>query len=650
MKLYKLSLLALALAGTMVACSDDDYTAPAATLGAFFPVNSPEVVELPIDGNSVDITVRRNSNVSQDQTFNLTSSDPSGLFNIPSSVTFIGQELTANLHVTFDSEKIVMDKEYPVEIKIDGLTNSWGITDYKFSFGRITPLEITNLGVGQYIYSSYLEGYGGYEVVKQVNATTPNLETYIVKDWFNADCDGVDLYLILHKDVILPNGYPYVEMQWTRTNYDNPNYDSIRLIGTLEFITFRYGLSFEEIRDDFEFSVSLTDGTVLLTPETISYYDGETGTFHIFDRAGAFDADGNYLGGWSASEEFLYLPGFPDYELELSYLGFFTNEVDEMTAYGSLYAGADIEVVELYNVATDSFDDALEQINNGEVEGVEIDFTAGDYTNVSVAVPGAGEYTMVAVAYADGEVMNFAYVNYTISGSAAAAGNWESVGTGYYVDGWIVPAFGVDPFDYPWTVEIEKNLDVDGEYRMVNPFGTDNCPVANINTKKTNIVFNVLDPDWPLVAFQFSGFENQGNGRLWISDFNWWAESLGASKEGVLSNAEDRVNASTFYRGMLQVPLPLHASTESGVFSSDVADLGYNWRGGYPSELYFPEATQAATAAKVIRHSVSNNNFLSTLKSMNKEKAEIKNVIRRNRVPELKSNLEFHSAETGNLR
>lgn len=667
MKLYKLSILALALAGTMAACSDDnDYSAPASVPGAFFPSSSPDVVELPFDSNSVDITVRRNSNIDQDQTFKLTVSDPSGLFNIPTSVTFVGQELTSQLHVTFDPDKIVTDKDYPAEIKIDGQANPWGITDYKFSFNRATPLTITDLGIGTYEYAAYIEGWSTNEVQLQVNQNNPNIETYVVNNWFDTDNNGVELKLIVHKDQILPNGYPYVEMNWTKVNYVNPNYAAIKIISQLDFVIFRYGLTFEEIRDNFGYNVSLTNGTVLLTAETVSYFDTDRGTFHMYNAAGAFDDQDTYLGGWSPEWEYLYLPGYPDYDVQLGYLGYFTNEDEEITAVGELYAGEDVETVDLYNIVGEDVEDAIAMIANGSLEPDQsISPESTDAIRVTFPVAGAGTYTMIAVAYGDGEVQGYDYATYTIAGSAPVAGNWESVGQGVYIDGWVMPAYTasgvqVNPYNYPFYVDVEKNLDVEGEYRMVSPYTSENYPLLsmNENSKAKNIVFNIADPDWPTVAFQASGFSD-GN-MEWISDFNWFAENVSGLTKGQILGSQYASRASYYESGTLTVVYPLFAMSDGGAFSSSLDDLGYNWRGPgyseenpsvppYPAELTMPTASRGVTAAKAIRKAVSGDNFINNAKAFN-QRMKIEKANSRDAKPHLRNGLQFMQAEASPLR
>lgn len=652
MKLYKLSILALALAGTMAACSDDDYTAPAATPGAFFPVESPDVVELPFDGNSVDITIRRTSNIPSDETVKLNVTDASGLFNIPTSVTFIGQETTAQIHVTYDASKIVTDQAYPVTIAIEGVTNNWGLASYEFSFERITPIQYTEMGESQWIYNGLLTGGGVYDVVKEVNPLVPNIETYIVKGWFDypAGQPGVDLRLTVHTDKVLPNGYPWVELPWTSTGFVN-NGELIKVTGWADMVMEVNELDFAFLEER-GFSLKNSSGGDLLTPAMMSYFDTDRGSFYLYNRYEAFDpGTGEDLGGWAAKPEYLYLPGYPDYDLEINYLGFFTDADDVITAIGELYAGADIETVDLYNVQGDDVEAIFAQISNGTVEPVmslEPDNT--ETIQVKCSVPGAGTYTMFAVAYGNGDMQNLAYSTYTIAGGAPVAGNWESIGVGTYVDGWVLPAYGsggvqINPFDekYIYGVEIEKNLDVAGEYRMVNPYGSENFYLIskNKNTKATNIVFNIADPDWPTVPFQASGFSD---GHMeWISDANWFFENvLGYSKDQILGST-NRDKASYYEGGVLEIVLPLFAMDDSKEFSSNLDDLGYNWQGGYPSQLTFPEATQGATVAKAIRKAVSNDHFVRSLQ------AEKVNIAKHDRKALVRVNTQMQPRQIGEL-
>lgn len=629
MKLYKLSILALALAGTMAACSDDNYDAPAATPGAFFPVESPDMVVLPFDGNSVEITMRRNTpNIPSDETFKLSVDDPSGLFNIPSTVTFTGHEVTAPLTVTFDPAAIETDKEYPVTITIEGAANKWGITTYSFVFDRKTPLNVTNIGEGLYIYTQYLSGGGYYDCVKTVNPLEPNIEVYTIDGWFDypTEQEGIPLNLTVHTDIILPNGYPYVELPWTTLKFVNTNYAAVKVISYLDYVMWRYGVDFDFCAER-EFELALTDGTVVLTPDMLSYFDTDRGVFNLYNLYGAFDETDTYLGSFGSGYEYFYLPGYPDYDVEINYLGYFTNADDEITAMGELYAGEDVETVDVYNVAGDDVQAAIEAILNGEIEGETITPESTDAISVKFSVPGAGTYTMIAIANGNGEAQGVDYATYTIAGAGAVdTGNWKSLGEGILIDAWVCPAFQfqngeqVNPYNYPINVEIEQNLDVEGEYRMVSPYTSENFLLVgnNGNTKATNIVFNIADPDYPYVPFQYSGFNFDGaNEKFWIADANWYIENvLGISPEDALADDELFDLLSYYESGVLEVMFPTFGLTSNGVITNNPEDLGRRWKGGYTSQIVMPTSAKAATAAKAIRKMVSSDNFIRNAKAI----------------------------------
>lgn len=632
MKLYKLSILALALAGTMAACSDDDYNAPAATPGAFFPVESPDMVVLPFDGNTVEITMRRNTpNIPSDETFKLSVDDPSGLFNIPSTVTFTGHEVTAPLTVTFDPNKIETDKEYPVTITIEGAANKWGITTYSFVFDRKTPLEITNLGDGIFIYNALLEGGGYYNVIKTVNPNEPNIEVYTVEDWFDVTgSPEKNLDITVHTDVIMPNGYPYAEISLTSLGIAFQEFEELGFMGFADFVMWLNDMTIDDMVAE-NWTLYNSSGNQIISPNNVSYFDTDRGVFHIFDVYVGFN-NNQYGGAYGPFDEYLYLPGYPDYDVEINYLGYFTNADDEITAMGELYAGEDVETVDVYNVAGDDVQEAIEAILNGEIEGETITPENTDAISVKFNVPGAGTYTMIAIANGNGEAQGFDYATYTISGGAAEAGNWKSIGSGIYIDGWVMPAYSIsgvqlDPFKYGFNVEIEKNLDFDGQYRMVSPYTSEEYPLVdnNASTKKTNIVFDIADPDFPTVAFQSSGYKFS-YGMMWIADYNWYLLNCAGyeSPDDVFASSKVKQNMLSYYEGgVLEIPLPMFAVDDNDEMSSKVEYLGYNWRGPgangepYPAQLTMPAGSKGATAAKAIRHAVSADRFLQTIKAVN---------------------------------
>lgn len=78
---------------------------------------------------------------------------------------------------------------------------------------------------------------------------------------------------------------------------------------------------------------------------------------------------------------------------------------------------------------------------------------------------------------------------------------WVDCGTADFADPWQVAAYdGVDINEYAWTVGVEKNENIEGLYRMVNPY--QNSPISGNNADPTGegyIVFSVADPEFVLV-------------------------------------------------------------------------------------------------------------------------------------------------------
>ncbi len=94
------------------------------------------------------------------------------------------------------------------------------------------------------------------------------------------------------------------------------------------------------------------------------------------------------------------------------------------------------------------------------------------------------------------------------------AEGWVDAGTGIFVDGWQIGGYGVNPADFPYEVQLEKNVDEPGLYRIVNPYGP-NCPIYSYNadTEASGyILFSIADPAFVMVyPYTYSGLtDSQG--------------------------------------------------------------------------------------------------------------------------------------------
>lgn len=118
-KIFFLATVAI-VAGLFTACSDDDFKAGPEVDGAqvYFPENVTTQHSISDDVSSIAIPVKR---IAKDEalTVAVLASDESGLFTIPSSVSFAAGKETSELLITFDRTKLEDGKEYPLSFLIN---------------------------------------------------------------------------------------------------------------------------------------------------------------------------------------------------------------------------------------------------------------------------------------------------------------------------------------------------------------------------------------------------------------------------------------------------------------------------------------------------------------------------------------------------
>ena len=83
---------------------------------------------------------------------------------------------------------------------------------------------------------------------------------------------------------------------------------------------------------------------------------------------------------------------------------------------------------------------------------------------------------------------------------------WVEAGTAQFADAWMLPAANVDPAQYAYEVAVEKNENIEGMYRLVNPYL--NSPMSNNDAKAEGfIAFSIADPEFvPVVPLSYCGF------------------------------------------------------------------------------------------------------------------------------------------------
>lgn len=166
---------------------------------------------------------------------------------------------------------------------------------------------------------------------------------------------------------------------------------------------------------------------------------------------------------------------------------------------------------------------------------------------------------------------------------------WESLGIGQLVDGWLTPGWKnedgslVDPERYPIACEIQQNAENPDLLCLVDPFHSSDCFMssANLYTKKTRIVFDVSDPDFVKVEMQFSGFIGRSDNdivQFFVSEGGHILSQHGKTFEEI----KEKGYNSTLKDGVITIPVPL--------FDFAISGTGKQWNATHPTIITLPGA------------------------------------------------------------
>lgn len=182
--------------------------------------------------------------------------------------------------------------------------------------------------------------------------------------------------------------------------------------------------------------------------------------------------------------------------------------------------------------------------------------------------------------------------------------NWTYVGDATFMDGWVLPALGLDQTDPSnhYKVALQKNINNDMLYRLVDPYHTG--PAAQYNQSKTigHIVFDVTHPDHVLFKKSDAGFANSSIGVsqfFCYNSFGMYVEYYGMTPDEILLAMSGKMPFTTFNDGVIELN---YIETEKGVeydasfgYQGGVSG-GYIWRdeNGEPlnmcAKIIFPDA------------------------------------------------------------
>ena len=464
MKKINLILGALVCLFAFSACTEEvEYTPATPDKGVYFPSTLPSQVNLTLEGTSFDVQIVRTDSVGE-QTVALqaVTSDETGIFTFPESVTFADGAKAANIAIAYDAEKLgynFVDITLSVDPKV---ASAYGGNAYAFTAGIPEPWK----SLGKATFTDAFFFYDTYQVEVQQNELNP-AQFRLVKPFHEAlkvddggywggPWENTDEYLyfsILQKNStfagqdITEDGLVYFDP--FNTGWNNPTYNAeVMLYHPAHF--------------------SSTSTVDKWSYNAVQSYQ-ENGLPAVVQLAPMYYMDG--VGGWNHTQEDGYVtivfPGveLKDYSVGIEYIGRFTDAKDNVSAEFAVTKGKDVASVMVAMAPVKNPEEVLEKMFGGEIEPVELPESG----SVRLDMKDPGVYTAIAISLdEEGFMQNAAYTSFEYT--AAGGPVWNTLGMATYTDDFIASLFdGVEPVSY--KVEIQENADKPGMYRLVNPYG-----------------------------------------------------------------------------------------------------------------------------------------------------------------------------------
>lgn len=567
--------MVVATVAGFASCSDDDDYVPAVMPGnaqVYFSNAQESTVNIVEDQTEFDVLVLR-QDTEGELTVNIQANDPSGIFTIPSTVTFADTEATANLHITYDFADIEGNVRYPISLKID-------------------EKDATLYGDAS---TSFVVLYAPWKSIGECKYTDG-----LISSLYNAD--PLTYLVEVEESMTQPGLYRVVNPYGADYPYNEPgDYDP---------------------DNNYYLTINATDPTKVYLEESPTGCNWGNGEFIFYSIAGLRLAQGNpaaaegYYGtvkdgvitfpkgsllgamgtdGWytcNANGKFkLVLPGGVDGDYSVSaplagiidYVGGVKKAVVEVTM------GKDVKTVKVAVVPGADTDAVVEGIESESLEGVvtlgysetaqTADFTLGE----------EGTYSIVAVAY---DKEGGAQETYTTLISYYDNDNWTTLGDGEYADGLLLPRLeGFEPTS--WEATIQQHKDKSGLYRVLQPY----WPFDDVADGA--LVIDATDPDHVYVPFASSGVEVDGI-LGWYSDAAMYIDNGYTIEDIVAAGAE--IGFGTMADGIITIPAGAAGILFDGDMSSFLPSL-------YETVITLPVGEAKAKVSKVKSNSFRMGDF-----------------------------------------
>lgn len=570
MKFNKIfSMFALgALAASMAACSDDEPQrgeSPAVNNdGVYFATPATEIVPLVTDQTSFKVNIyREKADGELTVTLASTSDVADAPFKAPSSVTFAAGAKEAVIDITVDFAAVEANKKYNMQLSVgdaEGTPYALPTKNLVISYEPWSPWTRLD-GYGTYTYTQYwsLEDNEVPVYVRQSLVDT-NIVQYRCGDVGDESIPEADQYGMaygVNYIFELNKATGAVTMQPTNTLYLNTKYNEYVYVADL----------YTYCKD---VNPSFAGDYPVETFAKASYFDEETGMFNL-DLAYYISA-----GVFAEGYEYLQLPGYTNYSVELALNGHWVEEDGTESQIVSIAMSEAVAQVK-YEVYNGKLSEAQAQAQAEKIAADADAETVKSGGNISLMLT-PGTYTMVAAGIdATGTYRTFAYITFDFeSVKSDPNAGWTSKGMVTYTEDIMASLFKY-PQVCSYQVEIQENDDQPGLYRLVNPY-KEAWPYWDVykdiaNGKTGYLVINATDPTAVYLEPSPMNIILEGY-NLVISSYAYELMQLGKSHDELKANGY----FGTMVNGVITMPQP-----EKGpiVWGSDKSFYNVNTNGAF---------------------------------------------------------------------
>lgn len=606
MKLFRYSVLALALAAGFTSCSDDDpYVKGPESAGVYFPTDDALEVTLDRKVDAFEVTVSRLGETAQ-QTYTLTGEADSEVFTLPTSVTFAQGETTTKVSIAYDRDAMALDKPYSVFLAFASgtTTSSYGYSELNMEVTLPAPWKTIGTGTYRDMWLLALtklsedpEFNPEWECELQQHEVDPTRFRWVhpygenfakfcaangVGDLEASEYDSKNQYYV--EFICKPEaGLAVIPLQSLGFQFFSD--------GVMQVLNdagrYLSNASYDAIVANVpEACTQVTFGTAKVKDENGEEKEIET-VLHVYSPAkvalcGFVGDDGLYYGG-NGNQWVREGVEIKDYDISIAYEGvlMLPNETERVMATVKL--GADVAQAKAGLVMTTDLEAAVAAVQNDEVTTQILE---KQENSLRLAFDGSGDYTLAVIAYNDKEeAVGSNTLTFFVADNSAPK-DWEKVGSGTYYDRYCLPMYGMGDTN-AWSVDIEQNSTDPTLYRWVHPYGTEFAnymktelgknlsPQQYDSNNELYVQFRVVDGLVAVLPSYTGVLFNSGDGYMTVMNAAGYNLNDGVEWNVIAANKPEFFGSAVLNGGKIT---EISAKADGSLVSFEYDEGPYNWR------------------------------------------------------------------------